>query len=178
MLGQRLRNEQPPLQPLPLTLEESNDACFTVKDVTGELILPVKEGGVKKLTAKEIDAARSPKGGFTKETLVGWGIPWPPPKGWRQMLIDGQTVPQPGVDGEPASAVRPSACPEAKLLHDVVMSVINAGHGEILNDVDGLHVYYDNHLPTVADVIGGDLPLNFHPAAIRASAVDTPIGAV
>ncbi len=143
-----------------------------------ELIVQIKEGGVKKLTAKEIDAARSPKGGFTKETLVGWGIPWPPPKGWRQMLIDGQTVPQPGVDGEPASAVRPSACPEAKLLHDVVMSVINAGHGEILNDVDGLHVYYDNHLPTVADVIGGDLPLNFHPAAIRASAVDTPIGAV
>jgi hypothetical protein len=120
-----------------------------------ELIVQIKEGGVKKLTAKEIDAARSPKGGFTKETLVGWGIPWPPPKGWRQMLIDGQTVPQPGVDGEPASAVRPSACPEAKLLHDVVMSVINAGHGEILNDVDGLHVYYDNHLPTVADVIGG-----------------------
>ncbi len=50
-----------------------------------ELIVQIKEGGVKKLTAKEIDAARSPKGGFTKETLVGWGIPWPPPKGWRQM---------------------------------------------------------------------------------------------
>jgi uncharacterized protein (DUF1330 family) len=25
---------------------------------------------------------------------------------------------------------------------------------------------------------GGDLPLNFHPAAIRATAVDTPSGAV
>jgi hypothetical protein len=32
---------------------------------------------------------------------------------------------------------------------------------------------YDNNIGAPSD-----LPLNFHPAAIRASAVDTPIGAV
>ena len=37
------------------------------------------------------------------------------------------------------------------------------------------------HQPAIvpqARSMGGDLPLNFHPAAIRASAVDTPLGAV
>lgn len=108
-----------------------------------------------KLTAEEIDAAKSEKGGWTKATLAAWGVPWPPPKGWREMLIEGRPVPQPGVDGEPASAVRPSACPEAALLRKVVSAVIEAGQGHILAGIDELNAYYGARTPTVADVIGG-----------------------
>lgn len=34
----------------------------------------------------EVEAARTPAGGWTKDTLAQWGIPWPPPKGWRERL--------------------------------------------------------------------------------------------
>ena len=40
----------------------------------------------------EIEACRTPAGGysFTRERLATWGIPWPPPPGWRQALERGQ----------------------------------------------------------------------------------------
>lgn len=41
-------------------------------------------------TAEEIDAARTAAGGWTRETLAGWGVPWPPPSGWRNRLIAGK----------------------------------------------------------------------------------------
>jgi hypothetical protein len=34
----------------------------------------------------EIEAARTPAGGWSKETLAGWGVSWPPPKGWKKAL--------------------------------------------------------------------------------------------
>ena len=37
-------------------------------------------------TAAQIEAARTPAGGWTKDTLAQWGVPWPPPKGWRRKL--------------------------------------------------------------------------------------------
>lgn len=110
---------------------------------------------VLKLTHDEIEAGRTEKGGFTKETLAEWGVPWPPPTGWKQMLLEGKPVPLPGVGGEPASAVRKSDCPEAALLHQVVMAVVEAGQGHILATVDDLNEYYGGQMPTVADVIGG-----------------------
>lgn len=36
---------------------------------------------------QEIDAAKTPAGGWTKAQLAEWGVPWPPPKGWRVKLI-------------------------------------------------------------------------------------------
>ena len=108
-----------------------------------------------KVPAAVIDAAKSEKGGWTKAVLATWGVPWPPPKGWRKALIEGLPIPLPGVDGEPATAVRPNACPEAKLLHQVVMAVIEVGHGDILKGIPELNTYYGCDLPTVADVIGG-----------------------
>lgn len=41
------------------------------------------------MTEQEIDAARAHAGGWTRETLAKWGVPWPPPKGWRKRLIGG-----------------------------------------------------------------------------------------
>ncbi|MCQ1945995.1 MULTISPECIES: hypothetical protein [unclassified Arthrobacter] len=37
-------------------------------------------------TREEIEAARTPAGGFTKQQLELWGISWPPPRGWRLRL--------------------------------------------------------------------------------------------
>ncbi|MFI5614987.1 hypothetical protein [Amycolatopsis sp. NPDC051903] len=36
----------------------------------------------------EIEAARTPAGGFTRAQLAAWGVAWPPPKGWKKDLID------------------------------------------------------------------------------------------
>lgn len=37
-------------------------------------------------TASEIEAKRTAKGGYTKAQLAEWGVPWPPPKGWKRRL--------------------------------------------------------------------------------------------
>lgn len=37
-------------------------------------------------TLQEIEAAQTPAGGWTRETLAKWGVSWPPRKGWRQRL--------------------------------------------------------------------------------------------
>lgn len=41
-----------------------------------------------KVTIEEIEAKKTKNGGWTKDTLAEWGIPWPPVKGWKQRLID------------------------------------------------------------------------------------------
>ena len=40
------------------------------------------------LTIAEIEAGRTPAGGWTKKQLAEWGVPWPPPKGWKRRLLD------------------------------------------------------------------------------------------
>lgn len=37
---------------------------------------------------EEIEYHRTPRGGFTKATLAMWGVPWPPPKGWLENLVN------------------------------------------------------------------------------------------
>ena len=39
-------------------------------------------------TPEEIEAARTPNGGWTRETLASWSVSWPPPKGWRKDLAE------------------------------------------------------------------------------------------
>lgn len=38
-------------------------------------------------TAEQIEAARTPAGGWTRETLAAWGVSWPPKKGWKVQLL-------------------------------------------------------------------------------------------
>jgi len=38
-------------------------------------------------TEDEIEQARTPAGGWTRDQLAQWGVPWPPPKGWKRRLI-------------------------------------------------------------------------------------------
>jgi hypothetical protein len=37
-------------------------------------------------TEDEIMAAQTARGGWTSEQLAEWGVPWPPPKGWKWAL--------------------------------------------------------------------------------------------
>lgn len=47
----------------------------------------------------EIEAAKTSAGGWKRAKLTEWGVPWPPPKGWRQKLIDNHSkVAQPAVE--------------------------------------------------------------------------------
>ncbi len=48
--------------------------------------------GLPKLTPEEVEAGRSPAGGFTRKQLAAWGVPWPPPSGWLQALLRGEEV--------------------------------------------------------------------------------------
>ena len=51
--------------------------------------------GVLPMTKDEIlskiENLQTPKGGFTKAGLASIGVPWPPPKGWKQRLLDKAT---------------------------------------------------------------------------------------
>lgn len=40
------------------------------------------------MTRQEIEAHQTAKGGYTKAQLAEWGVPWPPPKGWKAALPD------------------------------------------------------------------------------------------
>ena len=46
------------------------------------------------VTDEQIEAGKSPRGGWTRKTLARWGVPWPPPKGWRTALRAGQPIPE------------------------------------------------------------------------------------
>ncbi|MHA7168060.1 hypothetical protein ACX801_07840 [Arthrobacter bambusae] len=41
------------------------------------------------MTPEELEQGRTPKGGFTRKQLEAWGVPWPPPKGWKRVLLTG-----------------------------------------------------------------------------------------
>jgi hypothetical protein len=55
--------------------------------MTGQLDLFLKGGSVSAPTATEIDAAKTPRGGWTRQQLAQWGVPWPPRAGWKRRLI-------------------------------------------------------------------------------------------
>ena len=48
------------------------------------------ETEIKKPALEEIMQAQTPNGGWTKITLAKWGVPFPPPKGWKKKLLSEQ----------------------------------------------------------------------------------------
>jgi hypothetical protein len=48
--------------------------------------------GLPRVSPEEVEAARSPRGGWTRATLAAWDVPWPPPAGWRRALERGEEV--------------------------------------------------------------------------------------
>jgi hypothetical protein len=45
-----------------------------------------QDNEIKRPTPEEIEAARTPNGGWTRETLRSWGVSWPPKNGWKREL--------------------------------------------------------------------------------------------
>jgi hypothetical protein len=39
-------------------------------------------------TEAEIMAQQTEAGGWTRQTLADWGVPWPPPQGWKSALLN------------------------------------------------------------------------------------------
>lgn len=39
------------------------------------------------ISEAEILAARTPKGAWTAKQLAAWGVPWPPPGGWKDPAL-------------------------------------------------------------------------------------------
>jgi hypothetical protein len=60
------------------------------------------------MTLAEIQAARTPNGGWTRATLAQWGVPWPPPKGWKSQLLSPGSKPA-GQDAKQAWGDSPRA---------------------------------------------------------------------
>jgi hypothetical protein len=44
-------------------------------------------GSIRSPTAAEIEAAKTPRGGWTRKQLAQWGVAWPPRRGWKRRLI-------------------------------------------------------------------------------------------
>ncbi len=90
---------------------------------------------------EDIEKGKSPKGGWTKKQLAKWGVPWPPPKGWKEALIK-----------DDMGAIGASS---AQQLHDVkellrlvVMEMVNTGDAHKLYNVPGLLDYFNARIPT------------------------------
>mgnify|MGYP001568254718 CR=1 FL=1 len=107
-----------------------------------------------KIAAEEIEAAKSEKGGWTRTALAQLGVPWPPPKGWKESLIAGTPLAQ-QIFSTKALRGRHSKSLESKILQRVVMAIIDHGHGDILKEMDDVMAYYGSKLPTIEQVIGG-----------------------
>ncbi|WP_405808462.1 hypothetical protein OG524_35935 [Streptomyces sp. NBC_01520] len=64
-----------------------------------------------------IEAAKTPKGAWTRAQLAEWSVPWPPPKGWKDELIKRWKAAQP--DGAPPPQHRPAPAGFAQEALDV-----------------------------------------------------------
>lgn len=40
-----------------------------------------------------LNAVRTVRGGYTKNDLAKLGVPWPPVKGWKEKILNGETEP-------------------------------------------------------------------------------------
>ncbi len=47
---------------------------------------------ISKITIEQLEACKTEKGGWSKETLTLLGVPWPPPKGWKKKLLGGEKI--------------------------------------------------------------------------------------
>jgi hypothetical protein len=107
------------------------------------------------VTAEEIESAKSPGGAWTRDTLAKWGVSWPPPKGWKAALLAGVPISQIAPEERKPTPIHAKDSLEAKLLHQVVMAVNNAGKGYLLADLPEVLAYFGGQMPTVEQVIGG-----------------------
>ena len=125
---------------------------------------------------QEILDARSPKGAWTKKTLAEWGVPWPPPGGWKDCIIahgipyqhelndakpkepevpitqDGlqrmMDASEPNlIDGAPFECEGELDIDPAQLLRKVVVAVISYGQGHILYEFPEVLAFFGSRIP-------------------------------
>ena len=70
--------------------------------------MPTRVSPQELLAFLVIEAGRTPKGGFTRSMTERWGVPWPPPMGWRDDLVRRWSGPpdQPDYDDDVAELDR------------------------------------------------------------------------
>lgn len=67
-----------------LPLSKANDLSIFRHRFAGQLVHRERSPSMTELPSpEEVEAARSPKGGYSRAQLAAWGVPWPPPKGGR-----------------------------------------------------------------------------------------------
>ena len=93
------------------------------------------------MTEEELEKGKSPKGGWTKNQLAKWGVPWPPPKGWKETLLANNTELFEITAAQQLQHV-------TVLLRLVVMQMIDTGHADKLYNVPGLLDYFGAKTPT------------------------------
>lgn len=59
----------------------------TVSKTGGRNTDPLEGVAELMVTRDELEKARTARGGYTREQLKKWGVPWPPPKGWKKALL-------------------------------------------------------------------------------------------
>ena len=83
----------------------------------------------------DIEAGKTSAGGYSRAQLAEWGVPWPPPKGWKKALLRGHPFEAPAQAEEfhysttdvLLSPIRPHVAAH-DLLSQVCVAVIDAGH--------------------------------------------------
>lgn len=101
------------------------------------------------ITIEEIEAARTPAGGFNAKTLRQWGVPWPPPKGWRQTLVDHGYPYDETLNDEAARRGDPD-----QILRRVLLAVVEAGQAHILYDIPEALAFTGARIPTPDELSG------------------------
>lgn len=114
-----------------------------------------------RVTEKQIEAAKSPKGGWTAATLAQWGVPWPPPKGWKEALLAGAPIPEAQEKAEKDTT-------SDDFLRALCVELIGRGHAGIIHRVPGLVDHFGGCIPTDEEIAeskrglrndkGGDVP--------------------
>lgn len=102
----------------------------------------VGNSGKVGMTEAEIEAGRSPKGGFSRLQLEQWGVPWPPPKGWKKALLNGD---------DPALLNGKKTADQ--LLREVVLAIVEQGQGHLIEHLDDVHEYFGARIPTQEEIL-------------------------
>lgn len=100
------------------------------------------------VTLKEINAAKTPKGGWTKAQLAIWGVPWPPVSGWIERLVNGEEFPK---EQFVPSPIRPDTTAH-DLLRKVVTAVVESGHASDLYDYPDVLDYFGSRVPETHEI--------------------------
>lgn len=129
------------------------------------------------ITEEEILDARTPKGAWTAKQLAAWGVPWPPPHGWKAQIIangypyepeTGEIVSTKSGDAPITEAglarMMEASTPNlidggdldidgqldidpAQLLQKVVSAVISAGRADILWEFPEVLAFFGSRIP-------------------------------